>query len=145
MTLEPTSWTIHLAARRPWRAVGAVLFIIFGLFALHVMGASGVVLALAAVILLVSIAEFLLPVTYSLDADGAQVKLLGSRRIFLWARVRRVYLRRNGVQLSPFTMPNWLDNYRGMLLRDSHPADLLARVRAWLRKAGVTAEIIEES
>lgn len=142
---EPTNWTVHLAARRPWRAVAALLLIICGLFALHALGErSALVLGVSALILLAAIAEFLLPISYSLDAAGASVRLLGSRRLFPWGRVRRVYLRRNGIQLSPFAMQNWLENYRGVLLRSSNPPELLAKVRAWLQYAGVTVEIIEE-
>jgi hypothetical protein len=143
---EPTCWTIHLAARHPGRAVVALLAIIFGLFALHALGEhSWLALAIAGGILFASIGEFFFPVTYRLDSAGAQAQLLGTRRCFPWARVRRVYLRRSGIQLSPFSRENWLDQYRGITLRSDDPAALLAQIRLWLQHTGVTAEIIEES
>lgn len=146
------SWTIHLAARRPGRAVVALVFILLALFAVAAWvpaawGVGGKVLfiLLAGVLLLGSIAEFLFPVTYTLNADGVHARYPGSYRVLAWSRVRRVYLRPNGIKLSPLVMQNWAESYRGVMLRTSERDAVLANIRAWLADAGANPEIIEEA
>lgn len=134
-----------MAAQYPGKAVTAVAVIIFGLFAIAALGAPWLVVALAALLLFGSIAEFLLPVTYTLDADGAHARHLGSHRILPWERLRRVYLRPNGIKLSPLTVSGWADAYRGVMLRTPDRDAALAQVRAWMQAAGVSPEIIEEA
>ena len=58
--------------------------------------------------------------------------------------MRRVYLRPDGIKLSPLTTRGWAESYRGVLLREADRGALLARVQAWLDAAGVHPEIIEE-
>jgi hypothetical protein len=149
---EPKTWTIHLAARKPGKAVLAVLLFIFALAGIAMLvpaqwGAGGMLLllALAAVLLFGSIAEFLLPVTYTLNAAGAQARHLGSQRILPWSRVRRVYLYRNGIKLSPLPLRGWAEQYRGVLLRTPERDAVLAAVQAWLTASGMTPEFIEET
>ncbi|HEY3376707.1 MAG TPA: hypothetical protein VGL77_04360 [Armatimonadota bacterium] len=141
---EPTTWTIHLAARHPGRAVLALLVIIFALFALHAMGASPVLLVLIAGFFVIAIADFLFPIHYRLDAQGAHIRTLGNHRVLPWAQVRRVYLRGNGIKLSPLAVRGWAESYRGILLRTPDRAPVLATVRTWLTAAGVAPEIEEE-
>lgn len=147
---ETTTWTVHLAARRPGKAVVAVIIVALALSGVAMLasswGPSGVLLIvlLSALLLLGSIAEYLLPVTYTLDASGAHSRLFGSRRTLPWANVRRVYLRPDGIKLSPLTGKNWAESYRGVMLRsDDHDA-LLAELRAWFAAMSITPEIIEE-
>lgn len=143
--IESTTWTIHLAARHPGRTVAALATIILGLFAFAAFSVHWVVLLLAGLLLVGSIAEFLLPVTYTLDAEGAHMRHLGSHRILPWTRVRRVYLRRNGIKLSPLPYENWIEAYRGVMLRTPDPDAAYARVRLWLEAAHVAPEIITEA
>lgn len=149
---DPTSWTQHLAARRPARAVLAVLIIFFALYGVALFippqwGVAGkvVILSLAALLLLSSIAEFLLPVTYTLDADGAHARLPGAHRVLAWNRVRRVYLLPDGIKLSPLVARGWMESYRGVLLRTNRREEVLQQVRAWLDAAGASPEIEEDN
>lgn len=148
----PYIWSVHLAARRPGRAVVVLLVILFALFGVaalvpHSWNAAGRILlvVLSAILLLGSIAEFLLPVTYTLDEAGAHARYWGSHRVISWARVRRVYLRSDGIHLSPLAARSWADAYRGVTLRTPARDAVLAQVRDWLDDAGVTPEISEES
>ncbi len=142
---------MHLAARRPGRVVVVVLVILLGLSAVSALalprwgtGGKLLLVLLAAVLLLGSAAEFLFPIRYTLDAEGAHARLLGSYRNLAWKRVRRVYLRPDGIKLSPLVVQNWAETYRGVLLRTTEPAALLADIRAWLADAEVSPEVIEE-
>jgi hypothetical protein len=148
---EPMTWTIHLAAQRPGRAAVAVLLIVLALFAVSVLapaqwgeGGRVLMLLLTALLLFAAIAEFLLPVTYTLNAAGAQARLPGSTRVLSWTRVRRVYLRPDGIKLSPLVASGWMEQYRGVFLRTYDREAVLSTVRAWLADAGVTPEFIEE-
>ncbi len=149
---EAMSWRVHLAARRPWQAVAVVVIILLGLSAVSAlalpgwgMGGKSLLVLLAAVLLFGSIAEFLFPVTYTLDAAGAHSRYPGSYRTLPWERVRRVYLRPDGIKLSPLAIRSWAETYRGVMLRTTEREAVLADIRAWLAATGVTAEEIEES
>ena len=149
---EMKSWRVHLAARRPGRAVAAIVIILLGLSAVSALalprwGMAGKLLLvlLAAVLLFSSVAEFLFPVSYTLDADGAHARYPGSSRTLAWKRVRRVYLRPDGIKLSPLVVRDWAETYRGVMLRTDEPDAVLADIRAWLADAGVSPEVIEES
>lgn len=146
----PTSWTIHLASRRPGRAAIAVIIILFAILGIAALlppqwdvPARFMMLALTAVLLISSIAEFLFPITFTLDEDGAHARVLFSHRVLPWSRVRRVYLLCDGIKLSPLTMRGWLESYRGVLLRTTDREAVLAGVRGWLQAAGVEPEIEE--
>lgn len=148
----PTTWKIHLAAHQPKRAVTALLFVVLALFAVNTLmppawgpGGRLLILALSALLLIGSIAEFLFPVTYTLDAEGAHSRHFGSHRLLPWSRVRRVYLRRDGIKLSPLAVESWAENYRGVYLRTEERDAVLDAVRAWLHEAHVEPEIVEES
>lgn len=141
------SWTVHLAARRPRATVLAILLILLGLFAVRALGGPALppaIYLIAALVLLGSIAEFLFPVTYTLDERGAHARHFGSRRVLAWADVRRVYLRPDGIKLSPLARPDWREAYRGVLLRTPERDAVLAQARAWLATAGVTVDVVEE-
>jgi hypothetical protein len=144
-TPAPITWTVHLAKRRPGRAVAVVLCILLGAMAVAALGGSPVLVALAIVLLTTAVAEFLLPVTYGLDAEGAHVRFLFAHRVLRWSRVRRVYLRPNGLTLSPLARSGWTEAYVGVTLR-TRERDAVARdVRAWLASAGVEAEFDEDA
>ena len=149
---EVKSWTVHLAARQPGRTLIVVVLILLALSAVAMLtgpqwgvGGKLLLLLVVAVLLVGSVAEFLFPVTYTLDAAGAHAHHLGSRRILAWERVRRVYLRPDGIKISPLGMQNWAEAYRGIMLRTAERDAVLADIQAWLARAGISPEIIEES
>ena len=139
----PISWTIHLAAHRPGKAAAALLIIALALAAFSSLHAPPLIIALAALCLFGSIAEFLLPVTYTLDAQGAHARHFGSHRLLPWERVRRVYLEPDGIKLSPLTIRSWVESYRGVKLRTPRRDEVLVQVCAWLEVMGVSAKVIE--
>lgn len=141
---EPTTWTVHLARRRSGRTAAVLLALFFGLVAVQVIGQNWVITLLAAVLLLGSIADFLFPVTYRLDADGASARHIFSYRVLPWAQVRRVYLSPNGIKLSPLAVRSWAEMYRGVMLRTLDRDAVLAQVRAWLEAEGVSPRFSED-
>lgn len=140
----PTTWTIHLAARRPGRAIAAGVAIALALFAVRALGGSPSLIILAALFLLIATAEFFLPITYTLNADGINISYPGHRRRLPWKSVRRVYLLPNGIQLSPLDVRSWRESFRGVLLRTDRRDELLVQLQAWLHTMGISPEFVEE-
>jgi hypothetical protein len=151
-TPTPTSWTVHLAAAAPRRAavaVGVILLALMGVALLvpENLGVGGrlAFIGAAAAALLGAVADFLFPVTYTLDAAGAHQRVLGRHRLLPWSRVQRVYLSRIGIQLSPLAAPSWREGLQSLTLRAPDPTVCWTQVRAWLAAAGVEPDIREES
>ena len=141
---EPLRWKIHLAARQPGRAIIAVLIIVLALSASAAFHAHLLLLLLAAFLLVSAIAEFLFPISYTLDADGAHARVFGSHRVLPWKNVRRVYLSATNIKLSPLPHGGWMEQYRGVTLRMTNREMVWDNIRVWLAAAGVKPEIIEE-
>lgn len=148
----PRRWTIHLAAVHPKHALLVVLVIVLTLSTVMLLippnaGVGGRVLflALALLLLLGATGEFLFPVTYQLDAEGAHARFLGSHRVLAWGRVQRVYVYPDGIKLSPLAAPGFLETYRGVRLRTPERDAVLADVRAWLAEAGVSPTVVEDT
>mgnify|MGYP005836108853 CR=1 FL=1 len=107
-------WRVHLARRRARQAAVAVGVIALGAVAAGVGFRSVVLGLLAAALLVASVGDFLFPLTYTLDAQGASVRGLWGRRHLPWHRVRRVARDELGVKLSPLAGPSRLEAYRGI-------------------------------
>ncbi len=109
-------WTAHPAKRRP-RDVALVAAVVL-LAAAAVVGAleSLFLAALAVVILLVSVAPFLLPTHYVLSDDGIQQRCGLRTRERAWSELRRLSVGRDAALVSPFASPSWLDRRRGFIV-----------------------------
>ncbi|MEI7831603.1 MAG: hypothetical protein WCJ56_00160 [bacterium] len=139
---EPVTWTVHLAARRPLRALVVIVIIITAIAGVVVMRSEPAVTILAAVLLFASAAEFLLPVTYTLDEKGAHLRYFGNHRVIPWKRVRRLMISLHAIKLTPLSVKSPLESYRGVLLRMPDSGETLVLIREWLQQAG--AEYTEE-
>ncbi len=108
-------WQVHAARERPVTAVGviAVLSVVTGIGWSWVHPLTGL---LAGIILLRSVAEFLLPVTFRLTSAGVSLESFLTSRFVPWERLKRVTLLTVGVHLSPFEQPHLLDGVRGVIL-----------------------------
>lgn len=72
-------------------------------------------------LVLLWVADYLLPVTYRLTEEGVEVRQLLPRAFLPWERVRRCVVTEEGLFLSPLSRPSRLDAYRGVLLRNVPP------------------------
>lgn len=76
---------------------------------------------------------FFLPALCRFDAEGASLRRAGATVAKRWAQLKSYYPDRNGVLLSPFARPFWMENFRGLYLpygrhRDEVLAQLLNRM-----------------
>lgn len=128
------AWTAHPARSRPrdLALVAAALFLTTGAVLASLQ--SAFLAALAAVIIVVSIAPFLFPTHYRLSERGVEERRLGMRRARAWRDLRRVQIGARAALVSPFARPSWLDRYRGLLLlfdgadREAVVAELRRRI-----------------
>ena len=128
------TWTVHLlrgqTSRLPRIGLCVLLVLLGGLFVFH-----NVLLALApAAALLLSLAEFLFPVRYTLSCRGAQARQGPVVCEIAWRDVAHAYLAPDGVKLSPLAHPNSrLEPLRGVFLRfaanDEAVMDAVRRLR----------------
>jgi len=129
---SPLKWRVHLAAAQPRRAAlvvsagigaAALCLVLFGnwLFAL-----------LTVVMLFSATSEFLLPVSFTLDETGAEMRHRFGIRRMGWQEVRKAYLQPDGIKLSPLGRRTRLEAFRGVFLRFAGNQDeVLAAVRRY--------------
>lgn len=133
---ERLSWVDHPARREPGRLILAT-GVILGV-SLSVLWADGDLWlsALAALILMASIAPFLLPTRYTLTATEVIVQMPGRTRRRRWADLRRWSEGPGGFFLSPFDRPRgWVEGSRGIALRGGDRAAIRALLAARLGAA----------
>ncbi len=109
-------WTAHPAKRRPQDVFLVLAVVLVSMWAVLVTLDSPLLSGLAGVILLVSVAPFLVPTHYLVDDDGVEARRLWTRRRRGWTDLRRVQVGRGAALVSPFARPSWLDRHRGVLL-----------------------------
>jgi hypothetical protein len=124
------TWTAHPARRRPRDVALVVCVLCLTAAAVLALFHSLLLTVLAAVILLASVAQFLLPTRYVLSAGALEERrLLGRRRRRRWEELRRVEIGARSALVSPFARPSFLDRTRGfVLLFDGADRDQVVRI-----------------
>lgn len=125
-------WTVHLAKTQPTKAVVVVLFC-FGAAAFGVFVFQNYILAALAIFMILwSTADFMLPVRYTIDSEGASSRYGLHFGKIHWDEVKRVTLLADGVKLSPLERESRLEPFRGVLLRYSNnQAEVLAALERY--------------
>lgn len=72
---------------------------------------------LTLVVLLLSVLPYYSPTQYKIDEKGIRIIHLGIKREKKWEELKRCYVERNGIFLSPFDLTTRLENYRGIYVR----------------------------
>lgn len=113
---DQIGWKIHPAWDHPRKTLGAIMLI---------LGFGGIVLwsfsslfwaVFSCLILFLSLARYFLPTSYLLTPLRIESSIFGYSRKRLLSQFHRAELARGGIFLSPFLIPNRLENYRGMFL-----------------------------
>lgn len=74
---------------------------------------------------------FFLRASCRFDAEGASLRRAGATVARRWEQVKSWYPDRNGVLLSPFARPFWLENFRGLYLPcGRHRGEIIDRLKA---------------
>jgi hypothetical protein len=72
--------------------------------------------ALAAVVLFLSLMRYFVPTHYQADSRGISILFFGISKFREWSSFRNVYVHPTGVHLAPFERPSALDSFRGTFL-----------------------------
>ncbi|MFH1011943.1 MAG: hypothetical protein V1784_12005 [bacterium] len=109
-------WMSHPLRQKPGKAL--LFWVVSGLVLGAVYAAFQEIgwVLLAALFLVGSLADFLFPTRYRLTTSGIEVRRTLGKTAKKWSDFRRTEFGRNGVFLSPFEKPRWLENYRGLFL-----------------------------
>lgn len=71
---------------------------------------------LSAIILLGSLASFFFPTHYRLGPETVSARGLLSRKKRTWSGLKKSYVGKKGVHLSPYSRPSRLESFRGIYL-----------------------------
>lgn len=69
-----------------------------------------------ALFLFLSLHRFTLPTRYRVSAEELEISQLGFKNVRKLSGFQKAIFERNGIFLSPFSVANRLENYRGMFL-----------------------------
>jgi hypothetical protein len=109
-------WTAHPAARRPQDVMLVVFVIAIATYAILVGMQSAWLAAIAAVMLVIATAPFLLRTHYRIDDDGVVERRGFVTRSRRWSELRRLEVGRAAALVSPYAQRRWLDRYRGITI-----------------------------
>jgi len=110
------SWTAHPAARRPQDVMLVVFVIAIASYAILVGMQSAWLAAIAAIMLVVATAPFLMRTHYRIDADGVVERRGFVTRSRRWNELRRLEVGHSAALVSPYAQKRWLDRYRGITI-----------------------------
>lgn len=110
-------WKVHLLREQPKKLLLVIPVAALCLVASRMFFGNVSLGIIALLLVIASLAEYVFPIRYQLDEQGAQVRTLtGSARIE-WRRVKKYYLDDGGIKLSPLSRQTRLEAYRGVYLR----------------------------
>lgn len=109
-------WTAHPARRQPEQIALIASIVLVTAWVVLVTLESAWLALLAAVILVVSVAQFLFPTRYRLSDAGVHERGLLREKFRAWRDLRRIQVGPGAVLVSPFARASWMDRYRGILL-----------------------------
>jgi len=133
------SWKVHLARKNPGKAVVVLLAAITGSLLGWFLSGSIWMAAIGFVVIVASLADFLLPVHYKLDEQGARSRCGFIVSEIRWANVKRVIEGEDGIKLSPLEKPSRLSAFRGVFLRtNGNKEEILERIAYYREKHAST-------
>lgn len=136
-------WKVHLVKEDAlYRSVLAVSIVVMAVAVVQIYGGSLFLTIPLTVFLLISVADYFLPIRFRITNRGAyRVSTMGVR--FLeWERVKRVYIDDKGIKLSLFQKQTRLEAFRGLFLFFGKERDGVIKAVRRARRAdgaGVTA------
>lgn len=137
-------WTVHLAAQQPGRAAATTAVIVLAAGWASILFGHPVWSVVTAGLLVGATSEFLFPVRYRLTATFAEARGPLHWRRIAWPDVKRVYVGKAEVKLSPLRFGGPREAFRGVVLRtDGAPDALLERIREL--RAAVEGESAEKT
>lgn len=110
-------WQVHLARSRPGRAIWVLVAAFVSAALCFFLFHNWLYAGFCVVAILSATTEFLFPIRYRLDSEGAEMRNLHNWRRIAWSEVKKAYLLEDGVKLSPLGLKTRLEQFRGVFLR----------------------------
>lgn len=128
---EAFEWRVHPFMESRPRAALSIIAPLAMAAIVHWWGGSWLWTGLGLLLLISAEFPFFLRSTYRFDADGASMRRAGATVSKKWSQLKSYYPDKNGVLLSPFASPYWLENFRGLYLQyGSHRDEVLRHLQA---------------
>ncbi len=129
--LEPLEWTVHPFMESRPKAALSVLAPLAMAALVHWWLHSWLWTGLGLALLISAEFPFFLSTRCRFGAEGASMRRAGATVSKKWDQLKSYYPDRNGVLLSPFARPFWLENFRGVYLQyGRHRDEVLAYLKA---------------
>jgi hypothetical protein len=123
-------WSVHPFMESRKKAVLAVVVPPAAALLLYLWMNSAFWAVLGFLLLFSSEFPFFLKSNFRFDDKGVTLRRGGVTISRTWEQVKSFYPDRNGVLLSPFARPMWLENFRGLYLQyGRYKEEVLARVK----------------
>ena len=121
---EELSWRVHPLVENWIRSGVLLLFFSLILITIYFSFKSIGFTLLSALLLVVPLYKYFLPFHYHCGISSLVVKTCCHKVERPWSAFHSHYVDRNGVLLSPFTLPTRLENFRGVYVRfGKHPPE----------------------
>jgi hypothetical protein len=120
-------WRVHPFAESRPKAVLSIVAPLAMAALVHWWGGSWLWTGLGLLLLVSAEFPFFFPARCRFDAEGASLRRAGTTVARRWDRLKSYYPDRNGVLLSPFARPYWLENFRGVYLQYGRHRDEVLR------------------
>ncbi|HWP30925.1 MAG TPA: hypothetical protein VNK96_04250 [Fimbriimonadales bacterium] len=132
-------WKVHLARKNPGKAMIVLMAAITGgLLGLFLSGTIWMAI-IGFVVIVASLADFLLPIYYRLDEQSAKSRCGFIVSEIRWENVKRVIEGDDGIKLSPLEKPSRLSPFRGVFLRtNGNKEEILERIAYYREKHAST-------
>jgi hypothetical protein len=137
---EPTmtdtlEWTAHPVRESAVKASIAIGFPLIAAGLIFLWMRSWFWTLLGFILLFASEFPFFIRTAYRFDGQGVSMNRGGVKISKPWDQVRSYYPDKNGVQLSPYLKPFWMENFRGLYLQyGGHKDEILKYLEGKLGK-----------
>ena len=116
-TPDTLEWTVHPVRESAAKAAIAIGFPLIAAGLVWLWMQSWFWTLLGFLLLFASEFPFFIRTAYRLNGQGVSMNRGGVKISKPWDQVRSCYPDKNGVQLSPYLKPFWMENFRGMYLQ----------------------------
>lgn len=128
-------WTVFPLAESRAKALIAIVTPPLAMLFIYLLMQSWMWAGLGFLLLLSSEFPFFLKSRYIFDNQGVSMKRGGVTISRKWEQINSYYPDKNGVLLSPFAKPTWLENFRGIYLQcGKHREEILKLLEVKLQK-----------
>jgi hypothetical protein len=114
---DELSWRVHPFMENAWASVLLIAIIVATLVGVWSWSYSPGWVLIGALLLIGSMAPYLLPTSYHVTRGGIEIVFIGVHRFRGWDEFRNFYPHKMGAHLSTFSRPNGLDSFRGSFIR----------------------------